>query len=181
MLLNFHQIKQLITIFILCVYIGCKERQGDAPVAAKPSPVVWDEKAGRQFQWDLLKDTLQYKVYLLRLTDSGYPEEAFTGKRIADFAALVPDSAVLLDGTEQLDLLTIIKEESNFSAGDCSTFHLNGGFLVRTGNGFCASLSMGCGYGQWLPDPAGPLPFYGMLTERGREKAWGLMDGVLGD
>jgi len=137
-----------------------------------------DSVSLKNFKWTDLLDTSKTKVYYLQLNFLNFPDDNFIGKDIIDFKDSIPNNSFLLDSRQRQELLELISDSSNFSGGDCGTFHLNSGIVVAHKDKINATINIGCGFNQWNFSPENPVSKYGSFNEKGFKQMEKLLDNI---
>ena len=116
----------------------------------------------------------QFKYIQLNIDD--YPTKENTQINIIDF--LDNDSIMILSRSHVEQLQNLITDTTNFSEGECGTFHLNGGIVIMDADTIKGIIEMGCGFGQWSFQPENPNAKWGNFNDKGFNIATKLLDDI---
>ena len=130
------------------------------------------------FKWTQLKDTNKYNIRYLQLNFSTLPDDSTLEQDILKFNDPISHKSFLLSGKQKYQLYQLINDISNFSEGDCGTFHLNAGILVFDIDKICGAINIGCGYNQWNFSSENLNAKYGAFNERGFKRMQQLLDDI---
>lgn len=150
----------------------------DVSITKRKSNLSIDEEAIRKYKWTYLSDTTQGEVYYLQLNFFKSPEENYVGAKILNYLDSVNNIFLLLNNQQRTQLAKIIIDSTNFSEGDCGTFHLNAGFIVVSDKKITATIDVGCAYNQWNFSPQNSHSKYGVLNEKGFREMEKLLDNI---
>ena len=84
----------------------------------------------------------------------------------------------MLTNKQEYQLYELINDKTNFSNGDCGTFHLNAGFFVFENDKICGTINIGCGYNQWNFSSENLNAKWGSFNEKGFKKIEELLDNI---
>lgn len=144
----------------------------------KSLSIAKDRLPLQRFNWTELSNTDRFEIRYLQLNFLSFPTNEMIGNSIIRFADSLNTKSVLLTNEQVLDLFNLINEKSNFSEGDCGTFHLNAGFFVLLKGKICATIDIGCNYAQWNFSSENPNSKFGFLNEAGVKKMTSLLDDI---
>lgn len=114
----------------------------------------------------------------MQLNFLNFPNDSTVGQDILKFADSISNKSFLLLGRQEYQLYQLINDTTNFSEGDCGTFHLNAGILVFDKDKICGTINIGCGYNQWNFSSKNLNSKYGAFNERGFNKMQQLLDDI---
>jgi hypothetical protein len=130
------------------------------------------------FNWAQLKDTTKYNIHYLQLNFLNYPDDTTIGQNILKFKDSISKKPFYLTGGQEYQLYQLINDTTNFSEGECGTFHLNAGILVFDKDKICGTISIGCGYNQWNFSSENSNAKYGLFSDKGFKKMEKLLDDI---
>ena len=179
-------ILKLILSLAVLTCISCSQPSGKKPLAniedsiphRKLNNYQVDTSKLLTFKWTRLKDTTKYNIRYLQLNFSSFPNDSAVGQDILKFTDTISNKSFLLSGRQKYQLYQLINDTSNFSEGDCGTFHLNAGILVFDKENICGTINIGCGYNQWNFSSDNLNAKYGAFNERGFMKMQKLLDDI---
>ena len=131
-----------------------------------------------KFNWIQISDTSKLKVCYLQLNFLNFPDDNYMGKSILDFTDSISTASWILTNKQRIDLFKLVSDTSNYSEGDCGTFHLNAGFILLDSNNVCATIDIGCGFNQWNFNPEIPNSKHTSFNEEGFKKMEKLLDDI---
>jgi hypothetical protein len=130
------------------------------------------------FNWTGLKDTAKYNICYLQLNFINFPDDSTIGQDILKFSDSIRNKPFSLTNRQEYRLYQLINNTTNFSEGDCGTFHLNAGILVFDEGKICGTINIGCGYNQWNFSSENSKAKYGLFNEKGFKKMQELLDDI---
>jgi hypothetical protein len=166
----------LLTIIAYSALFSCKENDRKSTQNTNTKWTV-DTAEINKYKWSDLIDTVS-KVYYIQLNFLNFPDDNYIGKSITDFADSININSHLLDLRQREELLKLVTDTSNFSEGDCGTFHLNAGFIIVEKRNIKASVDIGCGYNQWKFNPFNDKCKYGAFNQNGFRKLETFLDEI---
>ena len=137
-----------------------------------------DKAEIEKYKWAELTDTIQFQVYYLQFNYLNFPDDNYVGKEIIDFKDSIKTKSFLINKQLRIELLKLVSDTTNFSEGDCGTFHLNGGFIIADKDRIKATIDIGCGFNQWFFNPQNISSKYGSFNDKGFEEMERLLDKI---
>lgn len=125
------------------------------------------------FEWSALA-SVEASIRYVQLNFDQFP----TDRTIEPDPLEHLDSAMTLTAAQVEQLQALVTDSSNFSEGDCGTFHLNAAIVVARRDSAVGIIRIGCGYNQWNFQPANPMSKWGGLNDRGFAAMQALLDDV---
>ncbi len=161
-------------IWVLMLYTSLSIK----PAKGQSIGFAFDKNSFKNFKWEQIPNDDNILVYYLQLNFFESPGHPFIGKDIVDFKDSIPEKSILLNYDQRKSLYELISDSTNFSEGDCGTFHLNAGFILTHNKRIYGTIDIGCGYNQWNFDPVNPISKYGSLNEKGFINMKALLDDI---
>ena len=139
---------------------------------------ILNENSMSNFKWTQLADTTKLQVCYLQLNFLNFPNDNFIGKNVLDFKDSISTTSLILTNKQRLELFKLITDISNYSEGDCGTFHLNAGFILLDNRKVCSSIDIGCAFNQWNFNPEIPNSKHTSFNEKGFKDMEKLLDDI---
>jgi hypothetical protein len=171
-------ILKFISAFFILTIISCQPNKTGNVNNNTTEKLVIEEDIISKFQWTQLADTTKLKVFYLQLNFLNFPDDNYVGKNILDFKDSISTTALALTNKQRLELYKVVTDTSNFSEGDCGTFHLNAGFIVLDNRKVCSTIDIGCAFNQWNFNPEIPNSNHTSFNEKGLKNIEKLLDDI---
>jgi len=157
---------------------SCQPNPNKSSSNKEQEKFIIDDNAISKFQWTQLADSTKLKVCYLQFNFLNFPDDNFIGKNILSFKDSISNIFFVLSNKQRLDLLNLVSDTSNYSEGDCGTFHLNAGFIILDNKNIVATIDIGCGFNQWNFNPEIPNSKHTSFNENGFKNMEKLLDDI---
>ena len=164
------RIKHLTAIFCTSLVLGISCNSTTRPVDKDTNKL--------NFNWQALSDTTKYTVTYIQLNFSNYPTDDTIEKDIFDLQDHKDGKKMKLTNKQEFHLSKLVTDTTNFSEGDCGTFHVNAGFIVYQDDKSVGKINVGCGYNQWNFQPENYQTKWGGLNDKGFSEMEKLLDDI---
>jgi hypothetical protein len=169
---------KFISAFFILTITSCQSNNGGKATYNQAEIFLVDENIISKFQWPQLADTTKLKVCYLQINFLNFPDDNYTGKNILDFKDSISTTSLILTNQQRLELFKLVTDTSNYSEGDCGTFHLNAGFILFDNRKICSTIDIGCAFNQWNFTPEIPNSKHTSFNEKGFKNMEKLLDDI---
>ena len=159
----------ILTVLSLILLFGCNQNSD----SSKQDRKAFKEKL--DIEWINLS-TAGYTVKYIQLDFKNYPSEEMMEANLLD--NVNSDNVMVLTQDQIIKLARLVTDSSNFSNGECGTFHLNAGFVIEKEAFVRGIITIGCGFNQWEFQPDNTFSKFGALNDDGFDIMTKLLDEI---